>query len=291
MFQASVRALASDCRGARHSRVRRPAGVMAVCTLFCSRERNAAAARLARGVGAGTSRRRLPRDRRPPLGAQCGVRAGAGADPDVAARKRDPAREPARPRFRRHRARVRDPAHGAADRRRAAAGRGRRRLEFRVNESCFERATLDQVWDYALDLKNFRAASHPRPIVPVVVATGAQARRDAPLPGLDFAPDGVARPIGVAAAALPALLARVVRRTAASRVAENGPRWAATWIAAASARQPATPAGAVRRGPSPGWPAASHSSGKELTSPSGRWTARLPPGIVDGTSWVARSGS
>src|SRR5690606_32015110 len=33
-------------------------------------------------------------------------------------------------------------------------------LEFKVGESEFTRAALNQVWDYALDLKNFHAASH-----------------------------------------------------------------------------------------------------------------------------------
>jgi hypothetical protein len=46
-------------------------------------------------------------------------------------------------------------------------------IEFKVGESVFERAALDQVWDYALDLKNFHEASHSVSIVPVLIATGA----------------------------------------------------------------------------------------------------------------------
>ena len=34
-------------------------------------------------------------------------------------------------------------------------------VEFKVGEKCFDRAAIDQVWDYALDLKNFHEASHP----------------------------------------------------------------------------------------------------------------------------------
>jgi hypothetical protein len=46
-------------------------------------------------------------------------------------------------------------------------------IEFKVGESAFERAALDQVWDYALDLKNFHEASHSVSIVPILIATGA----------------------------------------------------------------------------------------------------------------------
>jgi hypothetical protein len=47
-------------------------------------------------------------------------------------------------------------------------------LEFKVGASSFERAAIDQVWDYALDLKNFHGASESVAIVPVLVATEAQ---------------------------------------------------------------------------------------------------------------------
>lgn len=45
-------------------------------------------------------------------------------------------------------------------------------LEFKVGATGFTRSAIDQVWDYALDLKNFHDASHPIPIVPVLIATG-----------------------------------------------------------------------------------------------------------------------
>ncbi|HTQ78045.1 MAG TPA: DUF2075 domain-containing protein [Burkholderiales bacterium] len=47
-------------------------------------------------------------------------------------------------------------------------------LEFKVGAKTFDRGAIDQVWDYGLDLKNFHAASHEVPIVPVLVATEAQ---------------------------------------------------------------------------------------------------------------------
>ncbi|MDO9009213.1 MAG: DUF2075 domain-containing protein [Thiobacillus sp.] len=46
-------------------------------------------------------------------------------------------------------------------------------IEFKVGEKTFDRAAVDQVWDYALDLKNFHEASHAAPIVPILIATGA----------------------------------------------------------------------------------------------------------------------
>jgi hypothetical protein len=46
-------------------------------------------------------------------------------------------------------------------------------VEFKVGESQFLTAARDQVWDYALDLKNFHAASHDKTIAPVLVATRA----------------------------------------------------------------------------------------------------------------------
>jgi hypothetical protein len=44
-------------------------------------------------------------------------------------------------------------------------------LEFKVGESQIKRADINQVWDYALDLKNFHLASHHCPIIPILIAT------------------------------------------------------------------------------------------------------------------------
>src|SRR5213083_2677209 len=46
-------------------------------------------------------------------------------------------------------------------------------LEFKVGEREFASHARDQVWDYALDLKNFHETSHACVIAPVLVATGA----------------------------------------------------------------------------------------------------------------------
>lgn len=46
-------------------------------------------------------------------------------------------------------------------------------LEFKVGEQNFTIYGADQVWDYALDLKNFHDTSHERYIVPILIATEA----------------------------------------------------------------------------------------------------------------------
>jgi hypothetical protein len=47
-------------------------------------------------------------------------------------------------------------------------------LEFKVGEKEFQSYTVDQVWDYALDLKNFHESSHEHFIAPILIATKAQ---------------------------------------------------------------------------------------------------------------------
>jgi hypothetical protein len=47
-------------------------------------------------------------------------------------------------------------------------------LEFKVGEDRFTSSALDQVYDYALDLKNFHETSHVPPIAPVLIATRAE---------------------------------------------------------------------------------------------------------------------
>jgi len=47
-------------------------------------------------------------------------------------------------------------------------------LEFKVGEKEYYSHSIDQVWDYALDLKNFHESSHDKLIVPILVATKAK---------------------------------------------------------------------------------------------------------------------
>ncbi|MFN7992854.1 MAG: DUF2075 domain-containing protein [Bryobacteraceae bacterium] len=46
-------------------------------------------------------------------------------------------------------------------------------IEFKIGEKLYRTAHYNQVWDYALDLKNFHLASHTAPIFPLLVATEA----------------------------------------------------------------------------------------------------------------------
>lgn len=48
-------------------------------------------------------------------------------------------------------------------------------IEYKVGATKYDRQSIDQVLDYALDLKNFHATSHNRPIVPILIATRAPA--------------------------------------------------------------------------------------------------------------------
>ena len=47
-------------------------------------------------------------------------------------------------------------------------------IEFKVGESEFLSYNIDQVWDYALDLKNFHKPSHSAVLAPILVATEAR---------------------------------------------------------------------------------------------------------------------
>ncbi|HEV3116044.1 MAG TPA: DNA/RNA helicase domain-containing protein, partial [Gemmataceae bacterium] len=67
-------------------------------------------------------------------------------------------------------------------------------VEFKVGDIAFDRAALDQVWDYALDLKNFHQASHSALIIPILLATGAAT---SPAVELRADPDNVYRPLSV----------------------------------------------------------------------------------------------
>lgn len=44
-------------------------------------------------------------------------------------------------------------------------------LEFKIGEKDFLQNALDQVWDYALDLKNFHETSHAHLVAPILIAT------------------------------------------------------------------------------------------------------------------------
>lgn len=47
-------------------------------------------------------------------------------------------------------------------------------LEFKIGEKEFHKSAVDQVWDYALDLKYFHESSHDKTIVPILIVTAAK---------------------------------------------------------------------------------------------------------------------
>jgi hypothetical protein len=81
-------------------------------------------------------------------------------------------------------------------------------LEFKVREREFTAAALEQVWDYALDLKNFHETSHHIAIVPVLIATAALARPI--LVEKSSTDDGVYAPIRIAPPQLAFLIQSVL---------------------------------------------------------------------------------
>lgn len=70
-------------------------------------------------------------------------------------------------------------------------------IEFKVGAQSFLRQDLDQVWDYALDLKNFHESSHTERLLPVLVITGAHGKKDSA--GCATHRDGVVSPVAVSA--------------------------------------------------------------------------------------------
>ena len=85
-------------------------------------------------------------------------------------------------------------------------------IEFKVGAELFTREAREQVWDYALDLKNFHRASHDVSILPVVVATEAPDT----LSTLQSDADGVYRPVNASPSRLRELL-RIASRHRAGR--------------------------------------------------------------------------
>jgi hypothetical protein len=81
-------------------------------------------------------------------------------------------------------------------------------VEFKVRADTFTGAAIEQVTDYALDLKNFHSASHARIIIPVMIATDAPSK---PIQ-LSLWPDDVAEPILSDGQCLDQLLLQTVRR-------------------------------------------------------------------------------
>lgn len=84
-------------------------------------------------------------------------------------------------------------------------------LEFKVGERDFTAYALDQVWDYALDLKNFHKPSHDRLIAPILIAT--EAAPPGPFVATTPPDDKLLEPIKTNAALLGEVIHQVLRST------------------------------------------------------------------------------
>lgn len=96
-------------------------------------------------------------------------------------------------------------------------------VEFKVGESLFNRAAIDQVWDYALDLKNFHETSHHCVIAPILVATNAKTVNGAVSTGLHN--DGVLNPITVSPEFIGATIDTVLQWSSGTQID------ASAWVA------------------------------------------------------------
>lgn len=73
-------------------------------------------------------------------------------------------------------------------------------LEFKVGEATFTADAMNQVWDYALDMKNFHSTSHAATIVPILIATRAEGVGVQAV--IESDRDGVVRPLRASNASL-----------------------------------------------------------------------------------------
>lgn len=96
-------------------------------------------------------------------------------------------------------------------------------LEFKVGQREFTADALYQVWDYAMDMKNFHSTSQHATIVPVLVATAAEDRGVQAVIASDH--DGVVRPLRATAATLGGLLRTVGAWCAGTAI--DARQWAA----------------------------------------------------------------
>lgn len=89
-------------------------------------------------------------------------------------------------------------------------------IEFKIGESEFTASATEQVWDYALDLKNFHETSHDKPIAPILIATHAET--DAPAYSGRSHGDGVLLPIHATPDILSAVLDGVLKSCDGHRI-------------------------------------------------------------------------
>lgn len=91
-------------------------------------------------------------------------------------------------------------------------------LEFKIGERVFARQDIDQVWDYALDLKNFHETSHGASIKPVLVISGVRGKL---VEGAQRYDDNVTDPARVSVDRLGEYFQRVLRPAGSAPIAAD----------------------------------------------------------------------
>src|SRR3954464_5252612 len=81
-------------------------------------------------------------------------------------------------------------------------------VEFKIGAREHSPSALDQVEDYALDLKNFHEGTHSCPVVPILVSSKAPPHLMLPL---TFADDRVAEPVATNASQFECAIANIMR--------------------------------------------------------------------------------
>ncbi len=97
-------------------------------------------------------------------------------------------------------------------------------LEFKVGEWEFRQADIEQVMDYALDLKNFHKESHNRTIVPILIATEAKDKSTSLR--MSVYHDSIYNPLFVGSNGLGLVMAKIIEREQTSAFSiEEIDRW------------------------------------------------------------------
>jgi hypothetical protein len=94
-------------------------------------------------------------------------------------------------------------------------------LEFKIGDYSIESAAIEQVWDYALDLKNFHQASHDASIVPILVLNSD----DTIAPQvIRFDPDKLCHPISIHSSSLRNIITETTKGLNDNRI--DAAQWA-----------------------------------------------------------------
>lgn len=91
-------------------------------------------------------------------------------------------------------------------------------VEFKTGDQRFTQSSIEQVWDYALDLKYFQSACRDVPIIPMLVASGESSDQ---VPAFDLSSDCVAVPLRVAPTSVSRAITFSISKTAGPVIDPN----------------------------------------------------------------------